>query len=125
MITYEISFENAKKKALAVTLPLIGQARPKALEIDAAQLNTENGMDIQLTALDSLSLQDDVDLAFTTYSDFERLEKGQDISMGDFIIEYERRCVQSGIFGFSTGIKTARQCRLVRQTKTASSHSST
>ena len=80
-----------EKQALAITLLLMGQARAKALEIDAAQLNTEDGVSILLTALDTLFLQDEVDLAYTVYSDFERLRKGEDMSMGDFIIEYERR----------------------------------
>ena len=80
-----------EKQALAVTLSLTGQARAKALEIDVAQLNTGDGMDILLAALDNLFLQDEVDLAYTAYSDFEKLRKGQDMSMCDFIIEYERR----------------------------------
>ena len=80
-----------EKQALAVTLSLTGQAKAKALEIGAAQLNTEDGMNILLTALDTLFLQDEVDLAYTAYSDFERLRKGENMSMGDFIIEYERR----------------------------------
>ena len=80
-----------EKQALAVTLSLSGQARAKALEIDAAELNTVDGMNILLTSLDTLFLQDEVDLAYKAYSDFERLTKGDDMSMGDFIIEYERR----------------------------------
>ena len=48
-------------------------------------------MDILPTALDSLFQQDQVDLAYTTYSDFQRLKKGQNTSKGDFIIEYEKR----------------------------------
>ena len=78
-----------EKQALAVTLLLTGQAKAKALEIDAAQLNTEDGMNILLTALDTLFLQDEADLAYTAYSDFERLRKGENTSMGDFIIEYK------------------------------------
>ena len=80
-----------EKQALAVTLSLTGQARAKALEIDATQLNSRDGMNILLTALDTLFLQDEVDLAYTAYSDFERLRKEEDMSMSDFIIEYERR----------------------------------
>ena len=81
-----------EKQALAVTISLTGQTRAKALETDVAQLNTGDGMSILLTALDTLFLQDEVDLAYTAwYSDFERLRNGEDMSMGDFIIEYERR----------------------------------
>ena len=80
-----------EKQALAVTLSLTGQAKAKALEIDVAQLNTEDGMNILLTALDTLFLQDEVDLAYNAYSDFERLKKEEKMSMSDFIIEYERR----------------------------------
>ena len=68
-----------------------GQAKVKALEIDVAQLNTEDRMNILLTALDTLFLQDEVDLAYNAYSDFERLKKEEKMSMSDFIIEYERR----------------------------------
>ena len=80
-----------EKQALAVTLSLTGQAKAKALEIDVAQLNTEDGMNILLTALDTLFLQDEVDLAYNAYSDFESLKKEEKMSMSDFIIEYERR----------------------------------
>ena len=45
-----------EKQALAITLSLTGQVRAKALEIDAAQLNTGDGMSILLTALDPLFL---------------------------------------------------------------------
>ena len=82
-----------EKQALAVTLSLTGQAKAKALEIDVAQLNTEDGMNILLTALDTLFLQDEVDLAYNAYSDFERLKKEENMSMSDFIIEYERRYI--------------------------------
>ena len=77
-----------EKQVLAVTLSLTGQAKAKALEIDAAQLHTEDRMSILWTALDTLFLQDEVDLAYTAYSDFERLRTGENMSIGDFIIEY-------------------------------------
>ena len=77
-----------EKQALAVTLSLTGQAKAKALEIDAAQLHTEDGMSILWTALYTLFLQDEVDLAYTAYSDFDRLRTGENMSIGDFIIEY-------------------------------------
>ena len=75
-----------EKQALAVTLSLTGQAKAKALEIDTAQLNTEDGMNILLTALETLFLQDEVDLAYNAYSDFDRLKKEENMSMSDFII---------------------------------------
>ena len=77
-----------EKQALSVTLSLTGQAKAKTLEIDAAQQHTEDGMSILWTALDTLFLQDEVDLAYTAYSDFERLRTGENMPIGDFIIEY-------------------------------------
>lgn len=80
-----------EKQALAVTLSLTGQARARALEIDAAELNTGDGMNVLVTTLDALFLQDEVDLAYMSYSDFESFKKRQSMSMADYIVEYERR----------------------------------
>ena len=80
-----------EKQALAVTLSLTGQARAKALEIDVAELNKADGMDVLLKALDELFLRDEIDLAYSAYSNFESFKKGESVSMNDFIIEYERR----------------------------------
>ena len=54
-----------RKQALAVTLTLTGQARAKALELDVTELNSEDGMDKLISALDSLFKREVVDLALT------------------------------------------------------------
>lgn len=79
-----------EKQALAVTLSLTGQAKSKALEIDTAQLNSQDGMDVLLEALDSLFIQDEIDLTYSAYSSFEKFKKTPNISMNEYIIEYER-----------------------------------
>ena len=79
-----------KKQALAVTLSLKGQARAKALEIDAAKLNLDTGMTELISALDSIYKGDKIDIAYSAYSSFDGYRRG-DTSIGDYIIEFERR----------------------------------
>ncbi|KAK6187111.1 hypothetical protein SNE40_005204 [Patella caerulea] len=80
-----------KKQALAVSLTLQGQAREKARTINVDRLNTNDGMNILITELDSLFLTDKVDLAYEAYSNFDSYRKPINISMSEFIVEFEQR----------------------------------
>ena len=80
-----------KKQALAVALCLKGQARARAIEIKKETLNSDNGMDELLKALDELFLKDEVDIAYSAYTDFDSYKRSEGVSMVDFIVEFERR----------------------------------
>ena len=80
-----------KKQALAVTLSLAGQARAKALEIEVADLNKDDGLDTLITELDGLFRKETVDLAYEAFSNFDKYRKTAEVSMSEFILEYERR----------------------------------
>lgn len=83
-----------KKMGLAVTLCLTGQAKSIALEMDVAEeLNVDDGLDKLIEKLDSVFMTDDVDLAYAAYSDFDsyKFVSSPEVSMNDFIIEFDRR----------------------------------
>ena len=80
-----------KKQALAVTLSLEGQARAKALELDVADINKDDGLDTLIKELDLLSKKETVDLAYKAYTNFDKYRKTKDVNMTAFILEYERR----------------------------------
>lgn len=86
--------EIAVWRPLAVTLSLEGQARAKALEIEVTDLNKDNGLDTLITELDALFKKETVDLAYEAYSNFDKYRKTADVSMSEFILEYERRYSQ-------------------------------
>ena len=80
-----------KKQALAVTLCLRGRAREAALEIKAEELNTNDGMKILLTKLDSVFQKDSIDLAYEAYTLFEQCKRHESTSITDHIVEFERK----------------------------------
>lgn len=79
-----------KKQALAVTLSLKGQARAKALEIKAEDLNADSGMETLLKALDTIFESDKVDIAYNAYSQFDGYKRNEE-GISEYIIEFERR----------------------------------
>lgn len=81
---------NKNKQALAVALTLTGKAREAALEIDAHVLNTGGGLTTLLNALDEVFEKEAKDLAYKAYTDFDKFRKGPDMSMADYIINFER-----------------------------------
>ena len=80
-----------KKQALAVTLSLTGKPREVALEIPSATLNADDGMTVLIAALDKVFLSDEQDNSYAAYTNFEQFKKTADMSMNDYIIEFERR----------------------------------
>lgn len=83
--------QKKKKQALAITLSLLGRARESALEIAAHDLNTDTGMDVLLTKLDSVFLKEERDRQYEVYTEFDRINRPSDMSMVDYIIAFERR----------------------------------
>ena len=80
-----------KKHALAVTLSLTGKAREAALELDADDLNKNDGLVRLLNALDLVFEKEVKDLSYEAYTEFDKFQIPNDMSMTDYIIEFERR----------------------------------
>lgn len=80
-----------KKQALAVALSLTGRARDTALEIAAADLNKDGGMKTLLDALDGVFLKEEKDRAYDAYTDFDRIRREKEVSMADYIVNFEQR----------------------------------
>ena len=79
-----------EKQALAVALSLHGQARAIALELDKTKLNAADGIEFLLNALDPVFKKNEIDILYTQYSNFEKLQRdGGKIS--DYIVEFERQ----------------------------------
>ena len=79
-----------KKQALAVTLSLSGKARQTALDIPVEELNEDEGMTVLISALDKIFLKDSVDRTYEAYSKFDSYKRTDQMSMNDYIVEYEQ-----------------------------------
>ena len=105
LLTEDISYENwkkeikiwqvftsvdKKKQAPAIFLTLQGKARDAVLEMDVNTLNADDGVVKLIETLDGLFKKDTLQLAFTTYDNFERFRKPDEMSIKDYIIEFER-----------------------------------
>ena len=93
-IWQKITDLDKKKQALAVTLSLSGQAREKALQIKADDLNKDDGMTTLINALDSLYKRETIDLSYEAYMNFDKFKKMDSMNMVDYIVEFERLYTQ-------------------------------
>lgn len=80
-----------EKQALAVSLSLTGNARESAMEIPAADLGSEDGMTKLFAQLDKVFLRDDKDRAYEAYKDFDTFHRADNMSMSDYILEFDKR----------------------------------
>lgn len=82
---------DANKHALAVSLSLKGNARDVAMEITAADLAKETGMETLIASLDKVFKRDDKDKAYEAYKNFDSYHKPDEMSMSDYIMEFDKR----------------------------------
>ena len=80
-----------KKQALAVTLTLSGKARETAIQVPAASLNADDGMDVLISELDKCFLQEVKDSAYQAYKNFDTFVRSDTQSCNDYIIEFEHK----------------------------------
>lgn len=80
-----------KKQALAVSLSLSGNARETAMDIPAKDLAKETGMTTLLERLDKVFLRDDKDKAYEAYKSFDPFQRQENMSMTDYIVEFDKR----------------------------------
>lgn len=79
-----------RKRALAVALSLTGRARTIALEMPADDLNKDNGLTTLLQKLDTVYLKEEKPRQYDAYTEFDNLKRDGNVSMLDYIIEFER-----------------------------------
>ena len=78
-----------KKRAPAIFLTLMGQAHDAVLEMDIEKLTGDDGVDELLKTLDVLYLRDECTLAYEAYEAFEKYLRPEDLSITDYIIQFE------------------------------------
>ena len=79
-----------KKRAPAIFLTLEGQARDAVLEMEIEKLNCDDGVQELLKTLDVLYLKDECTLAYEAYESFEKYIRPTDLSITEYIIQFER-----------------------------------
>ncbi|XP_057309261.1 uncharacterized protein LOC130647426 [Hydractinia symbiolongicarpus] len=70
--------------------PTLSKARDAVLEMNIGTLNADNGVDEVIETLDSLFKKDTLQLAFTNYDNFEKMFKTKEMTMKQYVIEFER-----------------------------------
>ena len=83
------------KQALAVSLSLTGNAREVAMEVATADLAKEDGMKTLIENLDKVFLRCDKDKAYEAYKNFDTFSKSENMSMSEYIVEFDKRYNQS------------------------------
>ena len=95
MVLWEMATNvDKKQRAPTVFLTLTGKAREAILEMEAAQLNAEDGMSKMFTKLDDLFKEDKTQAALICYDKFERYSKPSEMSITDYLVEFERMTEQ-------------------------------
>ena len=79
-----------KKQALAIFLTLSGQAKEAAPELEVDVINADDGVNKLLEKLDGLYLKDFHQTTYQAYDTFEKFQRGQTMTVQEYIIEFER-----------------------------------
>ena len=79
------------KQALAVHLTLTGKAREVSSEIDTKVLASDKGMETLLQKLDTVFMLDKNRQAFVAYSEFEMFKRPAEMTIPDYLVEFDRR----------------------------------
>ena len=78
------------KQGPAIFLTLEGRAKEAVLELDVKNIGSKDGVALIIEKLDSLFLKDKTQSAFEAYDTFEKFRRPSDLSMSDYIIQFER-----------------------------------
>ena len=79
-----------KKQGPAIFLTLEGRAREAVLELDVDKISAESGVQEIINKLDTLYLKDKTQSAFEAYDTFEKFRRPKEMSMSEYINEFER-----------------------------------
>ena len=81
-----------KEQAIVILLDSLegnAKAEKAVSELTATDLNNDDGIDILFQKLDRVFESERIDEAYNVYSNFIRFQKLDEMSMNDYIIEYE------------------------------------
>ena len=81
---------SAEKQGPAIFLTLEGKAREAILDLDISLLKGNSGVKNIVTVLDKLYLKDKLQMAYESYDAFEKFKRPQNMSINDYINEFER-----------------------------------
>ena len=79
-----------EKQGPAIFLTLEGKAREAVLELDIKDISGADGCKNIVAKLDTLYLKDKAQVAYEAYDKFEQFQRAPEMTMKDFIIEFER-----------------------------------
>ena len=79
-----------EKQGPAIILTLEGKAHETVLELDIENISGANGSKNIVAKLDTLYLKDKAQVAYEAYDKFDQFQRGPEMTMKDFIIEFER-----------------------------------
>ena len=78
-----------KKQGPVSLLSLSGKSREAALELPTNDICSDDGITQIISKLDQIFLQDTDQLAFTAYEKFESLSRGADVSMSNYLADFD------------------------------------
>ena len=85
-------FRWSKRAGIVVLLDSLdgnAKAEKAVSELTVAELNVENGLNLLLKKLDKVFQDDNIDEVSNVYSSFTNLSKREDMSINEYIIEFE------------------------------------
>ena len=85
-------FRWSKRTGIVVLLDSLdgnAKAEKAVSELTVAELNVENGLNLLLKKLDKVFQDDNIDEVSNVYSSFTNLSKREDMSINEYIIEFE------------------------------------
>ena len=91
----------ASKQGPAIFLTLEGRAREAVLELEVKAISAETGVKAITDKLDSLYLKDKVQSAYEAYDSFEKFKRPEDMSISQYLNEFERLMVKTKSYGTS------------------------
>ena len=95
MVIWEMATNLDKDKmAPNVFLFLPETAKKAILEIDPKELNKNDGLTKMYTKLDTLYKEDETQAALICYDKFERYSRPQEMTINNYLIEFERMVAQ-------------------------------
>ena len=80
-------------------LSLEGKAREAASELEAEQINSKDCIKNIVAKLDKLYLKDKTQSAYEAYDNFEPFKRPSDMSISDYINEFERLLKKTKQYG--------------------------
>ena len=87
-----------KKMAPTVFLYLPEKAKEAILEMNAEDLNKDDGLTKMYVKLDTLYKEDEAQAALISYDKFERFSCPSEMTINDYLIEFERMVAQLKVY---------------------------